>query len=326
MLLVESQWGLTGGWRGSEVIREKYLFSKYWHRLNSWCVFCDIFYTFANLVWFFSMKKLSLGALFLFVLLFVIPSVYRYTQKPSNERDWVDRDALLATSSIVWDQITIFDVRNFTRRSDDDFDRDFYDTSFSLQEIESVDFFSSTFAFKEKIGHTFLSFGLVDWSQIVISIEARKEKWEEYSPVKWIFNQYELAYVIADEKDIISLRTEVRGDPVYQYELDVSADNAQKLFLSLIEKSNDLSITPAFYNTLVDNCTSVLWKHVNKISPWRLGVHIWLLLTWLSDYYLFDQWLINTTSTRESLRVDHRINEKVGNIVNSDDFSILLRE
>jgi len=272
------------------------------------------------------MKKFFLTLLFVLMWFFVVSGIYRYIQEPSNDKDRVDKEAVLATSTIVWDEITLSNIRNFTRRSNDDFDQNFYDTSFALDEIESVDFFLSTFMFQERIGHTFLSFGLTDGSQIVISIEARKEKWEEYSPVKWMFNQYELAYVIASEQDTISLRTQVRGDPVYRYELDVSSEHAQDLFLSLLTQSNELSTNPAFYHTLVDNCASVLRKHANKISPGRLGLHLWLVFTWLSDFYLFDQWLIQTDSTREQLRADHKINKKVAQIVGKDDFSVLLRE
>ena len=272
------------------------------------------------------MQKFFFYLLFVLICIIVASTIYRYMQHPSNDRDRVEKDAILATSTIQWDNITIKNMRNFTRRSDDDFDKIFYDKTFDINDVQSVDYFLSTFLWEEKVGHTWLSFGLSDWSHIAISIEARKEKWEEYSPLKWLFNQYELAYVIADEQDITTLRTEVRGDPVYQYRLDVAAPQAQALLLSLLHTANDLSEDAVFYNTVADNCTSVLRKHTNKISPGKLGLHLWLILTWLSDYYLYDQWLINTTSSRESLRTDHRINEKVTKIVGKDDFSVLLRE
>ena len=292
-----------------------------------WYMIHNIYYCSISFICIISrMKKFFFSLLFVFICIIVASTIYRYMQHPSNDRDRVERDAILTTSTIQWDNITIKNMRNFTRRSDDDFDKTFYDKTFDINDVQSVDYFLSTFLWEEKVGHTWLSFGLSDWSQIPISIEARKEKWEEYSPLKWLFNQYELAYVIADEQDITTLRTEVRGDPVYQYRLNVAAPQAQALLLSLLHTANDLSEDAVFYNTVVDNCTSVLRKHTNKISPGKLGLHLWLILTWLSDYYLFDQWLINTTSPRESLRTDHRINEKVTKIVGKDDFSVLLRE
>lgn len=271
-------------------------------------------------------RKLFFTLCGILALCIVVLVVYRKIQTPLTDRDRIERDSVAATVDIQWDAIAVSDIRNFTWRSDDDYDIQYYDKTFDINDVVSVDYFLSTFALGEKLGHTFLSFWLNDGSYIAVSIEARKEEWETYHPVRWLLNQYELIYVIADEQDLITLRTQVRKDPVYRYPLLTTPEQAQQLLLSLLTTTDELSQQAKFYNTIADNCTSVLWKHVNSIAPGTFPFHYSLLLTWLNDYYLLKKWYINTSSTKEQLRVDHRINEMVNWIVGEDGFSGLLRE
>jgi hypothetical protein len=270
-------------------------------------------------------KKYYLILLSFFLVATVSLVVYRSRYEPSTDLDRIERDAVASTVDIQWDTIAVSDIRNFTWRSDYEYDIQYYDKTFDINDVVSVDYYLSTFALWERLGHTFLSFWLRDGSYIAVSIEARKEKWESYHPFRWLLNQYELMYVIADEQDLITLRTQVRWDPVYRYELTTTPLVAQELLLSLLTTTDEISQKAEFYNTITDNCTSVLWKHVNSISPWTFGLHYSLWLTWLSDYYLFRKWYINTTSTKEQLRADHRINEIVDWIVGEEEFSRLLR-
>jgi hypothetical protein len=270
-------------------------------------------------------KKRYLLILSLLLLLFLVVIIYKFVQKPLTDRDRIERDAVTATVNMQWDSITVSDIRDFTWRSDEDYDIDYYDKTFDIKQVVTVEYFLSTFALGERLGHTFLSFGLDDGSQIAVSIEARKEVWETYHPVRWLLNQYELIYVIADEEDLISLRTQVREDPVYRYEIATTPAQAQNLLRSLLDTTDELSKTAKFYNTITDNCTSVLRKHVNSIAPWTFSFHYSLFLTWLNDFFLFGKWYINTSSTKEELRATHRINEIVDWIVGEEEFSRLLR-
>ena len=70
------------------------------------------------------------------------------------------------------------------------------------------------------IAHIFVSFDFAGGDHLAVSIETRKEKGEGYSTLKGFFRQYELYYVVADERDVIRLRTNYRHDPpedVYVY-------------------------------------------------------------------------------------------------------------
>lgn len=263
----------------------------------------------------------------LIVLLIIVLVVgFRSLQNPRIDRNRIERDTIAAKVMTEWDRISINDMRNFVRRTEDDYDIRYYDKVFDISDVVWVDYFLSTFALKERLGHTFLSFELNDGSRIAVSVEARKEQWESYHPINWLLNQYELLYVIADEEDLITLRTQAWKEPVYRYPLAVTSLQAQSLLRSLLDTAHELSKKPKFYNTLTDNCTTVLRKHVNSIAPWTFGFHHSLLLTGLNDYYLLSKGYIDTISTKDTLRNDHRINEKVDTIVDEEEFSKLLRE
>jgi hypothetical protein len=85
----------------------------------------------------------------------------------------------------------------------------YYDKTFQLSELRSVDLFLSYWG-SPLIAHTIMSFGFEGDEYVAISIETRKEKGEDYSALKGFFKQYELIYIVADERDIVRLRTNYR--------------------------------------------------------------------------------------------------------------------
>jgi hypothetical protein len=66
----------------------------------------------------------------------------------------------------------------------------------------------------EAIAHTIISFGFADGQRLAFSIETRKERHEGFSSVAGFFKQFELAIVAADERDVIRVRSNVRGEDV----------------------------------------------------------------------------------------------------------------
>ena len=139
--------------------------------------------------------------------------------EPTNERDWQPEVAILPSATIEGDRVTVHNIRNFDYRSETDFTPAYYDKSFDLRELRSVDLVTSYWT-GPAIAHVFVSFGFTGDDYLAISIEVRKPKGEGYSTLKGFFRQYELVYVVADERDIIRLRTNYRRDPtedVYIY-------------------------------------------------------------------------------------------------------------
>jgi hypothetical protein len=123
-----------------------------------------------------------------------------------------------------------------------------------------------------------MSFGFGKDGYVCISIETRKEKGEAYSTVKGFFRQYELTYVVADERDLVRLRTNYRGEHVYLYRLNAKQDVMRSVFLDYLKAVNSLRARPEWYNALTGNCTSTIRGHTqpytgNKSWSWKLVIN-----------------------------------------------------
>ena len=132
--------------------------------------------------------------------------------EPSNDRDWRPDVARLARANVSGDEVALYDIRNFDYRTEADFTPAYYDRKLDLRELDSVDLVAS-YWMGPAIAHVFLSFGFAGRDYVAISIEARNERGEGYSSIKGFFRQYELMYVVADERDVVRLRTNCRHDP-----------------------------------------------------------------------------------------------------------------
>ncbi len=219
------------------------------------------------------------GVMGCFFLFFLVVGWF-LMRAPSNMRDWQPDAAVLASAQINGDTVTVRNVRFCDYRSETDFTCRYYDKTVSLADLQTVDLFLVYWGVPS-IAHTMLSFGFDDGSYICFSIETRKEKGEAYSTVKGFFRQYEQMYVVADERDVVRLRTNFRKEDVYLYRLEVSPTIVRKVFIDYLGSVNSLYKKPEWYNALTSNCTTSLRRHTVPYNPdakfdWRLIVNGYL--------------------------------------------------
>ena len=115
------------------------------------------------------------------------------------------------------------------------------------------------------IAHTIMSWQFENAPPLAISIETRKRKGQAYSALKGFFKQYEIIYVVADERDVVGLRTNYRGEQVYLYRLKATAALARTLLMDYVESINALVEHPQFYNAFTDNCTTRIRRHAEHV-------------------------------------------------------------
>lgn len=264
----------------------------------------------------------------LHVMLFTLAVLFFVITKPSNNRDWKNNVAVLPHATVRGDDITIFNIRNFDYKSENDYVARYYDETFSLKNLNGVDIVA-VYWMGPNIAHVFLSFSFSDSKRLAISIEARNEKGEEYSSIKGFFRQSELYYVVADERDVIRLRTNYRNNPqedVYIYELKDSLYNGRKLFLEYIKEINRLKNEPAFYNTLTTNCTTNIWIH-SHVANNELPFSWKILLSGHVPEYLYERGMIEDYGMSFSdLQKNSYINERAKIVKSDEDFSYAIRE
>lgn len=263
-----------------------------------------------------------------FLLLFAFFIFGVYSVKPSNDRQWQRDVAILSYATLNKNMVTIHNIRNFTYRSEFDYTPGYYDKTFDLDKLQGIDLIA-VYWMGPKIAHIFLSFDFGGEDHVAISIEARKEIGEAYSTFRGFFPTYELYYVVADERDVIGLRSNYRKDPpedVYIYETKGRAGDATRLFMEYIRNMNRLKEHPRFYNTLTTNCTTNIWLN-SKVNPDNLPFNWKILVSGYAPEYLYEQGRLKTHGlTFAQLQQRAYINTKAHRAGIVSDFSSQIRD
>ena len=268
-------------------------------------------------------KWILLTVIFLAIAYFIFSLFVR----PSLARDWNKDMEVLARATFKDNLVTITNIRNNTYRSTTDYDVHHYTKTFDLDKLESVWYMVEPFAgYGAGAAHTLVSFCFTGYDCVAVSAEIRKEEGEKFDAVKGLFRQYELVYVIADERDVIKLRSNYRHDNVYLYPVQTTKENMQKLFVSMLTRANKLATEPEFYNTLTSTCTTNIVSHVNDIVPGRIPLSLKTLMPAYSDELAYKIGLIDNTRSLEELRGKYLINERAEKYADDPKFSQRIRE
>jgi hypothetical protein len=221
-------------------------------------------------------------------------SPFKRKQATATNRIWRPDLAILPFAEFDGNQIIIRHVRNCRYRTEEDYDVRHYDMRFKLDDVKTIDFVVVPFKETTLLAHTMLSFGLSDGRYFTISVEARLDRGESYSPIGGFTDKFELIYVIADERDVIPLRTNVRNVEVYLYRGRATPDQVQDLLVDMLARTNKLQREPEFYDLIDNNCTTNLVDHVNKLRPGRIPFDWRVILPGHSDRLAFELGLIET--------------------------------
>ncbi|MBT9492074.1 MAG: DUF4105 domain-containing protein [Paucibacter sp.] len=230
-----------------------------------------------------------------FAALFAGLLFWYFGLQPSNDRDWRAEVAVLPFATVDGNFVTVHNIRNFQYRSELDFTPAYEERRFDLNQLEGVDVVT-TYWMGPHIAHVFLSFAFADDQHLAFSIETRTEKGEGYSTLKGFFRQYELFYTVADERDVIRVRTNFRKDPpedVYVYRVKASPEASRRLFMEYIRQINELKERPAFYNSLTTNCTTNMWVNA-RINPSSLPFSWKVLASGHVPEFLYEQGRLET--------------------------------
>jgi hypothetical protein len=249
-----------------------------------------------------------------------------FSVPPANDKNWSADQRVLPYAEFKDNSVTIYNIRNFTYASTTSYKRAYYNKTFDLNKISSVDYIIEPFSGYKGAAHTFLSFGFENGDYIAISVEIRKEAEETFSAVKGLFRQYELMYVIADERDVVKLRSNYRKDDVYVYPAKTTKENMRAVFVDMLERANKLREDPEFYNTFVNNCTTNIVLHVNNVRPGRIPWSINMVFPKNSDQVAYELGLIDTDLSFEEARKKFHINERALKYADDPKFSQRIRE
>ena len=143
--------------------------------------------------------------------------------------------------------------------------------------------------------------------------------------MRGFFRQYELVYVVANERDVIRLRTNYRGEDVYVYRLDIPSDDPRLLLLDYLRTVNRLRERPEWYNALTQNCTTTIRGHAAPYA--RRSWWSWkLFLNGHLDELAYDLGVVDRSLSFAALKAKSRINERAKAAGGDPAFSARIRD
>jgi hypothetical protein len=244
---------------------------------------------------------------------------------PSNDRDWSPEYAEIPWAEINGDEVTIHNFRNCDYRTVTDFTARWETKTVHLSKLRGIDLFMSHWG-SPHIAHTLLSFDFGDDGRVCTSIETRRERGETYSALGGFFRQFELCYVIGDERDLIGVRINYRrGEDVYLYPLiKARPEKYHALFLTYVRSANDLREHPRWYNAATSNCTT----NLQVIAQASGLAHAWdwrILLNGHLDELLYQRGTIPSALTFSETKARAHINARAKGVGSEHDFSERIR-
>jgi len=263
-------------------------------------------------------------ALASFAVAFAILLIWWRRIRPTNQRDWADDVAQITRGTIEGDLVTLRNVRNFDWRSNVDYTQRWETRTYDLNRLWSVDMVMSYWD-GWAIAHMLISFGFDDGQHVAFSVEVRRQKNKTYSEIGGFFKRDGLSIIAADERDVIRVRTNVRGEDDYLYRIRMPLSAMRSLFLGYVEQADNLVDTPRFYNTITVNCTTLVYHMMKRIVgylPWSYR----LLFTGYLPAYVYRVGGLDQRYTLAQLKTFGRVTDRAKQSDRSDTFSEDIRK
>jgi hypothetical protein len=245
--------------------------------------------------------------------------------RPSHTKDWAPDLVRVARANIQDTRVTLHDVRDFRYRGTTDWDAAWYSATYDTRELVRAWFIVEPFSGFEGAARTMVSFEFSGDRFVAFSVEIRRERGETYSVLGGLFRQYEIVYVVGDERDLIQLRSNHRRDEVYLYPVRATQERTVAFFMDMVQRMNSLQAQPEFYNSVTSNCTTNLVRHLEKVSATNVPYDHRTLLPAYSDDLAFSLGLIETDVSLAETRERRRINTLALAAQGQDDFSLRIR-
>lgn len=274
-------------------------------------------FSFLSFFKFFFLTLLIITVLCIFYIFIVL--------QPTNRANWEVGYETLPRITIDGNLVGISNFRDNQILPDKNVSFNFVDRVVDVDKIRRAWFVVEPFEGSKGAAHTYFVFDFEDSEPLVVSVEARRQKGQQFSAFQGIFNQFGLIYVWGSEKDITGRRVLLEENKIYMYPLTISLKSTKQLFMQMITVTKDLENNPRFYNSLTSNCTNELAKVANSIRP---GSIPWDISFWMPEYspeLLYKLGFIPNHRPFEQVKNNYEVSSIVKQVYFEPDFSIKLR-
>jgi Domain of unknown function (DUF4105) len=243
---------------------------------------------------------------------------------PTNEADWQPDVAQLAWADVQGDEVAFHNIRNCDYRTETNDTPHWETRTVRLSQITGIDLAIDYWG-SPWIAHPIVSFQFADAPPLCFSIETRKKAGQTYSTIGGLYRQFELIYIVADERDVIRVRTNYRMENIYLYRTTISPAQARQRFLEYIHSLNALRNKPRWYNAITTNCTTSIrtQQPPNERLPWDWRI----LLNGKGDELMYERHLLVTDGLPfAELKTRSLIDARARAANDSPDFSKQIRK
>ncbi len=246
--------------------------------------------------------------------------------EPSADRNWTPEHAVAPEFVVEGSELTVRGVRNFAWTAADAAEPLWEERSYDLDELRRVWYILTPFSRAWRgPAHSLVSFEFAGGEFLAISVEARREVGERYGLLKGMLRRFEIVYVAGDERDLVGLRALHRGDSVFTYPARASAEGARELLLDMAAEANRLREEPAFYHTILDNCTTRIVHHVNRVASTRVRWNWRFVVPGYSDALAHRLELLDVEGSIQEARARWFANDRAGRWQDAEDFAVRIR-
>ena len=246
--------------------------------------------------------------------------IWWFSQKPSLDREWDPNFSKPCRIRIHGDLIEVDNIRNTEYRSLTDYDLKYENRVYRAEDLQGADvlilFWGSSL-----LSHPMMIFDFGNNQHLCFSVEVRYRANQNYSFLKGIYRQYELMYVVTDERDAILRRTRyAENQDCYLYRLRADQPGIQQLFREYADAANELATHPRWYHAITDNCTTTIIKR--RVEKVQFDLRFYM--NGALDKLLYERELIDTSLSFSELKARSHINESA-NSATPEEFSQAIR-
>ena len=202
------------------------------------------------------------------------------------DRDWYPYLARTVNVGVSGARFEVSPISDWSYAPEGPTEERYFDAAYDLTDLREVWFMLEPQPGSQLAAHTLLLFEFAGDRLLGLTIEARRERNEDYSALRGVFNAFELAYVWGTARDFLTRRVVMLDHEVFVYPIAISDAQKRMLLTRLLQRTEALETTPRYYNTITSNCTNELAK--------AAGFH-WApayIFTGRSDEYLFRRGII----------------------------------
>lgn len=245
---------------------------------------------------------------------------------PNADIDWAPEQARQPHVEIDGNLVHVDHVRNFTWHTATDFEPAFYNRTYDVNKLDSMYYCVAAMPLWEGVAHVFVSFGFTDGRFVAVSVEGRRPKGRPYRLIPSMFRQFQMMYVVGDERDVLGLRGAIWKKPVYFYPVRSTSERKRAIFLDMMERAHSLEEHPEFYHLITNNCMNNITWHLRRIGGRAVPGDLRVLLTGFSDRVAYYMGFIDTELPFAKAREAFRVDEWMQTVPLDTDFSKRLRE